>query len=131
MLAHEMRRPRAHSWQPIQKPEAFGTIMKSISRRTFVATTALMSMGWCSPIRAQGAASPRETATLFQNVRIFDGRSATLSPPSNVLVKGNIIERISTSPITVENDIRVITAGGRVLMPGLTDMHWHAMLVRP
>ena len=74
---------------------------------------------------------PRETATLFQNVRIFDGRSAALSAPSNVLVKGNVIERISTSTIAVENDFRVIAAGGRVLMPGLIDMHWHAMLVRP
>jgi len=28
-------------------------------------------------------------ATLFQNVRIFDGKSAALSTPSNVLVRGN------------------------------------------
>src|ERR1700730_17732829 len=33
-------------------------------------------------------------ATLFQNVRIFDGKSEVLSAPSNVLVKGNTIERI-------------------------------------
>ena len=36
--------------------------------------------------------------TLFQNVRIFDGKSATLSAPSNVLVRGNKIETISTNP---------------------------------
>ena len=40
--------------------------------------------------------------TLFQNVRIFDGRSAALSAPSNVLVRGNTIARISAGPITVE-----------------------------
>jgi imidazolonepropionase-like amidohydrolase len=69
-------------------------------------------------------------ATLFQNVRIFDGRSAALSPSSDVLVRGNTIERISAQPITVETeaDVRVIAADGRVLMPGLIDAHWHAFM---
>lgn len=68
--------------------------------------------------------------TLFQNVRIFDGKSPALSTPSNVLVKGNTIERISASPITVDTntDVRVIAAEGRVLMPGLIDAHWHAFM---
>jgi hypothetical protein len=68
-------------------------------------------------------------ATLFQNVRIFDGKSAVLSSPSNVLVKGNIIERISGSPITIDTNtnVRVVAADGRVLMPGLIDAHWHAL----
>jgi imidazolonepropionase-like amidohydrolase len=69
-------------------------------------------------------------ATLFQNVRIFDGKSKVLSAPSNVLVKDNTIERISVSPITVEanTNVRVIAADGRVLMPGLIDAHWHAFM---
>jgi imidazolonepropionase-like amidohydrolase len=71
-------------------------------------------------------ASPQPT--LFQNVRIFDGRSAALSAPSNVLVHGNTIARISVSPITVEANVRVIAANGRVLMPGLIDAHWHAFM---
>src|ERR1700690_3643946 len=73
-------------------------------------------------------ASPQPT--LFQNVRIFDGRSATLSAPSNVLVRGNTIARISVNPITVEasENVRVIAANGRVLMPGLIDAHWHAFM---
>jgi imidazolonepropionase-like amidohydrolase len=68
--------------------------------------------------------------TLFQNVRIFNGKSAALSAASNVLVKGNTIEQISVSPITVETnaDVRVIAANGRVLMPGLIDAHWHAFM---
>ena len=68
--------------------------------------------------------------TLFQNVRIFDGKSAALSAPSNVLVRGNIIERISTSPISVDTNtnVRVIAAEGRVLIPGLIDAHWHAFM---
>jgi imidazolonepropionase-like amidohydrolase len=68
--------------------------------------------------------------TLFQDVRIFNGKSATLSAPSSVLIKGNTIERISVSPIAVETnaDVRVIAAKGRVLMPGLIDAHWHAFM---
>jgi imidazolonepropionase-like amidohydrolase len=69
--------------------------------------------------------------TLFNNVRIFDGKSATLTAPSNVLVTGNRIERISTSPIAPSPSTLVIAGGGRTLMPGLIDAHWHTMLVRP
>ena len=76
------------------------------------------------------AATLASGATLFQNVRIFDGKSATLSAASNVLVKDNTIARISVSPITIETNanVRVIPADGRVLMPGLIDAHWHAFM---
>ncbi|KRQ01445.1 hydrolase [Bradyrhizobium yuanmingense] len=80
-------------------------------------------------------AEPQEriAVTVFENVRIFDGKSQTLSVPSNVVIRGNIIERIVTAPIPTDRrvDARVIQGGGRVLMPGLSDMHWHAMMVRP
>ena len=73
-------------------------------------------------------ASPQPT--LFQNVRIFDGRSASLSAPANVLVRGDTIARISSGPIAVEAsaNVRIIAANGRVLMPGLIDAHWHAFM---
>jgi imidazolonepropionase-like amidohydrolase len=71
------------------------------------------------------------SATLFENVRIFDGKTDTVSGPSNVLIKGNKIEKISAAPITVDAaQAARISGGGRVLMPGLIDAHWHAMLVR-
>jgi imidazolonepropionase-like amidohydrolase len=65
---------------------------------------------------------------LFENVRIFDGKGAALSGPSNVLVRGIVIEQISTSPIEAEGAER-IAGNGRTLMPGLIDAHWHAMLI--
>jgi imidazolonepropionase-like amidohydrolase len=79
------------------------------------------------------AAQERSAVTLFENVRIFDGKSQALSAPSNVLARGNIIERIATTDIPVDRraDTRIIAGSGRVLMPGLSDMHWHAMMVRP
>jgi imidazolonepropionase-like amidohydrolase len=69
--------------------------------------------------------------TLFQDVRIFDGKRGTLSAPSNVLVVGNRIEQISAQPITPEQPASVIEGEGRTLMPGLIDNHWHTMLVGP
>jgi imidazolonepropionase-like amidohydrolase len=50
-----------------------------------------------------------------------------------VLVRGNLIERISRAPIAVDRSAttRIVDGGGRTLMPGLTDAHWHAMMVRP
>ena len=63
--------------------------------------------------------------TLFQNVRIFDGTHSTLSAPSNVLIRGNTIERISASPITVDANanVQVLAGTGRVVMPRLIDAH--------
>ena len=52
--------------------------------------------------------------TLFQNVRIFDGTSPTLSAPSSVLIRGNTIEQISASPIIVDANSNVqVIAGDR------------------
>jgi len=99
-------------------------------RASFIAAAIAAIVLPCA-VQAQGPEVT--TSTLFQNVRIFDGKSHALSAPSNVLVRGNIIDRISAEPIAVEGsaDARVIDGGGRTLMPGLTDMHWHAMLARP
>jgi imidazolonepropionase-like amidohydrolase len=68
-------------------------------------------------------------ATLFQNVRIFDGKDGAVSVPSDVLVEGSRIARISAStlPIDADRPVTVVVGGGRVLMPGLIDAHWHAM----
>jgi imidazolonepropionase-like amidohydrolase len=83
-----------------------------------------MSLAALPPAQAQQGA-----AVLFRNVRIFDGRNGALSAPSNVLVRNNKIEKISVAAIAA--DAQVIDGGERVLMPGLIDAHWHAMLVRP
>ncbi|MGB6253045.1 MAG: amidohydrolase family protein [Bradyrhizobium sp.] len=73
---------------------------------------------------------PAAGVTLFQNVRIFDGKNAELSAPSSVLVRGNTIEQISANPAATEAGaaIRVIDGNGRVLMPGLIDAHWHMFM---
>ena len=88
------------------------------------------------PILATGPAWAQDAptrVTVFSNVRIFDGKADRLSAPSNVLVRGNVIEKISTTPMATDRraDAVLIDGEGRTLMPGLIDMHWHAMLVRP
>lgn len=103
--------------------------MKHVSRYTFLILLNLLTLVLSQIANAQNTTS--KTAILFQNVRVFDGKSTALSSPSNVLVRGKTIERISTSPIKVEDNVHIIEGGNRTLMPGLTDMHWHTMLVRP
>jgi imidazolonepropionase-like amidohydrolase len=70
---------------------------------------------------------------VLQNVRVFDGKGGQLSGPSHMFVRGNRIERISSTPIAAPPgaDTMLIDGGGRTLMPGLIDMHWHTMMVRP
>ncbi|MET4086413.1 amidohydrolase family protein [Bradyrhizobium sp. S3.5.5] len=82
------------------------------------------SLGSPLPLEAQ-----QDSGVLFRNVRIFDGKNAALSAASNVLIRNRTIEKISTTDIAATG--QVIDGGGRVLMPGLIDAHWHAMLVRP
>src|SRR5262245_25145515 len=84
------------------------------------------------PQRASPSAPAHVAVTLFQNVRVFDGKGGTLSGPTNVLVRGNQIEQVSPGPIQTDRSATtvLIDGGGRTLMPGLIDMHWHTMLVR-
>jgi imidazolonepropionase-like amidohydrolase len=82
---------------------------------------------------AQSQSAEPSTLILFENVRIFDGKSDTLSDGMNVLVRGNTIDKISKDPIPTDRsaNTKIVAGGGRTLMPGLIDMHWHTMLVRP
>jgi len=72
----------------------------------------------------------QSSAILFKNVKVFDGKSDKLIANTSVLVVGNKIAKIG-GDVAVAEKATVIDAGGRTLMPGLIDMHWHAMLVRP
>src|SRR5690606_20126093 len=46
-----------------------------------------------------------------------------------VLIRGNLIEKIGAEE-AVEPEATIIDGTGKVLMPGLIDAHWHAMLIR-
>ena len=96
-----------------------GTVTVENLRHTsswLLAIAGVLSVAYLPVAAAQTQAPPQASnaANLFENVRIFDGRNATLSAPSRVLVRGNIIERISPAPIDVggEANVQVISAGG-------------------
>jgi len=105
--------------------------MSAPSRRTFL-RLAQGAMVAASVWAASADAQERSSVIVFENVRIFDGTHPSLSAPSNVLIRGNIIEKISTGSIPTDRraDAQIIAGGGRVLMPGLIDAHWHATMVR-
>jgi imidazolonepropionase-like amidohydrolase len=98
--------------------------MKSIARAMAYSLLALLV---AIPATAQTQPS---TGVIFENVRIFDGKSDKLSPPSNVLVVGNLVKRISVEPINPQPDISLVhvQGGGRTLMPGMIDMHVHIFM---
>ncbi len=79
------------------------------------------------PIHAQTSTA---AATVFQNVRIFDGKAGKLSGPSHVLIRDGKIERISSTPLPSDANTVLVEGGGRTLMPGLIDVHWHTILAR-
>jgi imidazolonepropionase-like amidohydrolase len=96
------------------------------------ATAALFPVASAQGPAAAGQAST-VTGVVFENVRVFDGLSGRLSGPSHVLVVGNVIKTISSTPLVdpAGTSVQRIQGNGRTLMPGLIDNHWHTMMVRP
>jgi imidazolonepropionase-like amidohydrolase len=63
-------------------------------------------------------------SVLIQNVRIFNGVDAKLTP-GHVLVEDGVISNIAGDPIDPPAGSRVIDGGNRVLSPGFIDLHVH------
>ena len=75
------------------------------------------------PARARAQAA---TQTLITNVRVFDGKADNLSGTTSVLIGGNKIKAIAPN-LDAPADATRIDGGGRVLTPGMSDMHVHLM----
>ncbi|WP_126973937.1 metal-dependent hydrolase family protein [Gynurincola endophyticus] len=72
------------------------------------------------------SAQAQEKQVLLENVRILDHKTQSLTAACNVLITGNVIQKISTSTITLNNkEVIRINGGGKTLMPGLIDVHVH------
>ncbi|HUJ99883.1 MAG TPA: amidohydrolase family protein, partial [Stellaceae bacterium] len=61
------------------------------------------------------------------NFLLFDGKSKTLRGGLRLLVEGNHIKGIAAGEATPPEGARMIDCGGRVVMPGLIDAHWHTI----
>ena len=64
---------------------------------------------------------------LFTNVNVFDGVNEALIENANVVVTDNLITAVSTEPLAIAGGT-VIDGGGRTMMPGMIDVHWHTYL---
>ncbi|MCB1053761.1 MAG: amidohydrolase family protein [Acidobacteria bacterium] len=71
-----------------------------------------------------------QEATLFRNVRIFDGVEPD-SPNGYVLVLGHKITKISTKPFDAPENCRILEGNGRILAPGFIDLHSHLCMQMP
>ncbi|MGC2786632.1 MAG: amidohydrolase family protein [Roseiarcus sp.] len=74
------------------------------------------------------AATAPSAPIVFTNVRLFDGKSDTLIEGLRVVVDGKTIKVVEPTEAALDPSARVVDCGGRVLMPGLIDAHWHAMM---
>ncbi|KAB0265107.1 metal-dependent hydrolase family protein [Microvirga brassicacearum] len=101
-----------------------------LSRRGFVAGMAasVASLGLV-PGRASAQPAPvgPSRAILFTNFRLFDGKSVALRDGLRLLVEGNRITAVAEGNPAAPAGAQVIDCGGRVIMPGLIDAHWHTM----
>ena len=70
-------------------------------------------------------AHPLRGTTLIRNARVFDSETASLGPASDLLIANGRIVSISGANQETAAVDQVIDAGGRVLTPGLFDMHGH------
>lgn len=70
------------------------------------------------------------TSFLIKNAHVFDGHTDHLLEGHDVLVEGQRIVELSPTPIKSEH-ANVIDIGGRTLLPGLIDAHFHAVAANP
>jgi imidazolonepropionase-like amidohydrolase len=79
---------------------------------------------------SSGAAVPDapKFPTAFRNVRLYDGISGTLRDGLTVVVDGKTIKAVGTNVGVVSEGMQVIDGGGRTLMPGMIDAHYHVMM---
>lgn len=100
------------------------------SRRSFL-TGAAATLGATAlwPKEAVAAIPDAPTRPIaFTNIKLFDGKSNRLIEGRRVIVAGNKIKSVELAAGPLAEDMQVIDGGGRTLMPGLIDAHWHTMM---
>jgi len=109
--------------------QAMRRIEADLKRREFLGGTAavigLFAGFGLAPVdtRAQTPGRP----FLLTNLRLFDGRRLAMQDGVDILVEGS---RITALPMRGQGPAEAerIDCGGRAVIPGLIDAHWHATL---
>ena len=68
---------------------------------------------------------PLKGLTVVRNARIFDSAKATVGAPSDVYVLRGRITAVLPAGAPVRGAVNEIDAAGRIMLPGLFDMHGH------
>jgi len=68
---------------------------------------------------------PTPESTLIRNVRIVDGTGGPMTAPRDILIERGRIARIAPAGSLSASAVQVLDAGGRVVIPGLMDLHAH------
>lgn len=104
-------------------------VEQRFSRRAFLAGAAAAGAVALWP-GVSAAAIPAAPATpvVFTNIKLFDGKAGKLIEGRRVTVEGNKIKSIEPASDQVAEGTEVMDCGGRTLMPGLIDAHWHSMM---
>lgn len=104
-------------------------VEQKFSRRSFLAGAAAAGVAALWPQDASAEIPPPPAgAVVFTNVRIFDGKSGQLTEGRRVVVSGKKILAIEPVAEAAPEGAEIIDGGGRTLMPGLIDAHWHSMM---
>jgi hypothetical protein len=68
---------------------------------------------------------PLTGLTVVRNARVFDSEKASVGAPSDVYVLRGRITAVLPAGAPVRGAVQELDAGGRVLLPGLFDLHGH------
>jgi imidazolonepropionase-like amidohydrolase len=109
---------------------AFRRVEADLSRRQMLGGTAAVvgmfaGFGLAS---GEGRAQTPGRPLLLTNLRLFDGTSLAMREGVDILIEG---DRIAALPRRGQGpaEAETVDCGGRAVIPGLIDAHWHATLV--
>lgn len=68
---------------------------------------------------------PLPGLTLVKNARVFDSEKATVGAPSDIYILRGRITSVQPAGSPTRDAANTIDAGGRIVLPGLFDMHGH------
>jgi imidazolonepropionase-like amidohydrolase len=104
-------------------------INAKLSRRGFVAGAgaALAGLGLTKSARAETTPRGPEPPIALTNFLLFDGKSGSLRGGLSLLIEGGRFKSIAAGSPAAPEGARAIDCGGRVVIPGLIDAHWHSV----
>jgi imidazolonepropionase-like amidohydrolase len=112
-----------------QLQSAARRINRDLSRRGFIAGVgaSIGSLGLFQPSGARAAPPGPTPPTMFGNFLLFDGKSRALRGGLRLFVEANRIRQIANGDLAPPDGAHMIDCGGRIMMPGLIDAHWHSI----